>query len=235
MKTIKHRTTKSDAPLVLGLSGPDGAGKTTLQHRVHKALVADGLTVHLGYGYGCFLCRRINRPSGVAGAACAQGAPPNDQSSRQRPAPARRGTFSATAHLLRTTHGHVDALELTGRLLVLRLAAPKSRPRSVILTDRGPLDGLAKHDPPPGSTLARQYLRAAATYDAIVVLDAPGDVLAQRDGEHSPEELEHWRLLYRRWAKIAGTAGAPVTSLDTASQPVDLITDHVLRLVKESA
>jgi hypothetical protein len=39
--------------------------------------------------------------------------------------------------------------------------------------------------------------RVVPTPDAVVVLDAPGELLFQRKGEHTPERLERWRQGYR--------------------------------------
>jgi hypothetical protein len=70
----------------------------------------------------------------------------------------------------------------------------------LVVTDRGPLDGLAKHDPPPRSLAGRWYRRSAGRYRMIVWLDAPAEVLAGRDGEHDPAELAAWRDRFDRWA-----------------------------------
>jgi hypothetical protein len=141
------------------------------------------------------------------------------------PAPTWRERFS---RLLHTLHGHVDAYELALRLMLLRLAALVSTP-AVVVTDRGPLDGLAKHDPRPGSLLARHYLRLASRYDLTVRLDAAADVLAQRDGEHGPDELEGWRVLYRRWADVAAAAGNEVVVADTVARASESIADDIFR------
>jgi adenylate kinase len=220
--------------LVLGFSGPDGAGKTTVLGKVREALQAEGLAVQQSYGYGCIMCRHIDGPSRVTRAAFIRGAALNRQQV-PKPAIGRAGHNRVRAmvtDLLRSAHGHVDALELGGRLFAFRFAAQRWLTGCVLLTDRGPLDGLAKHDPPPGSALARRYVRAATNYDAFLLLDAPADVLAKRDREHSAEQLEHWRLLYRRWATIAGTSGVPVVLINTADKSADTIADYVVRLVK---
>jgi hypothetical protein len=134
------------------------------------------------------------------------------------------------AELLRTVHGYVDAYELVVRLLALRLAATWGT-SAVVVTDRGPLDGLAKHDPPRRSQLARRYLRLASKYDLIVLLDAPADLLAHRDGEHCAEELEHWRALYRRWADVTAAAGNEVLVVDTVGRAPDSIALDLCRIV----
>lgn len=72
----------------------------------------------------------------------------------------------------------------------------------VVLCDRHPLDALVLE--PDGGRLAA---RLAPTPDAVVVLDAPGDVLFARKGEHSPELLERWR---RRYRDVLGPRGATI-------------------------
>jgi hypothetical protein len=91
---------------------------------------------------------------------------------------------------------------------------------------------LAKYDPPPRSLLARHYLRLASRYDLVVLLDAPPAVLAERDGEHCREELEQWRLLYRRWIGRAEANGTQVLVVDTASRQPGAIVSHVVRAVR---
>lgn len=216
---------------VVAICGPDGAGKTTLVRKLRDGLADKGFVVRLGYGYGCILCRRIDRPSGVAGAAAASGPTSRGPSPAGSPATMRRPTWrTRLSHLLHNVHGHVDAYELVVRLMLLRLAALVSTP-AVVVTDRGPLDGLAKHDPPPGSLLAQRYLRLTSRYDLIVLLDAPADLLAQRDGEHGPEELERWRVLYRWWAEVAAAAGGAVVVADTVARAPGSIARDLCRIV----
>jgi hypothetical protein len=203
---------------VIGVSGPDGAGKTAVVHHVRHAFAAEGIRSRLGHCYGCVLCRRLDRPSGVAG-------PAHARSGRVVP-----GWRERISHPLRVLHGHLDATELQVRLLALRVAAGRY-PEAALVTDRGPLDGLAKHDPPPGSRLARRYLRLAARYGLTVLLDAPPEVLARRDGEHDAEELEHWRRLYRCWAGRAVAAGREVIVVDTAATTPGLVARDVVGAV----
>jgi glycosyltransferase involved in cell wall biosynthesis len=63
------------------------------------------------------------------------------------------------------------------------------------------LDGLAKFEPAPGSLAAALFTAAGKRYDLVLLLDAPADLLAIRDGDHSPEELDEWRNRYRAWAR----------------------------------
>jgi len=215
---------------VIGLCGPDGAGKTTVTGKIRDRLADGGVSVHLGYCYGCVLCRRLDRPSGVAGAAATRGRRPGDHAPSAAPSASGRPAWrDRVARRLRAIHGHIDAGELMIRLLALRWAAARTR-TAVVITDRGPLDGLAKHDPPRGSALARRYLRLASRYDLIVLLDAPADVLGQRDDEHTLQELELWRLLYRRCAQEAAAAGTEVFVAD-AQRPPDVTAADVVELI----
>jgi hypothetical protein len=204
---------------------------------LRDSLAADGARVRTAYGYGCVLCRRVDRPSGVPGATVREAAHNGHLPSARTTV--RGGDRTGRARLgraVRTLHGHLDALELEIKLILLRLRARRSPDASwVLLTDRGPLDGLAKHDPPPGSRLARRYLRVAAAYDALVVLDAPAHVLAARDGEHSGEELELWRALFACWAAAADEHGARTSVVDTTERSVPAISADVLRHIGDLA
>ncbi|SCL24169.1 Thymidylate kinase [Micromonospora rhizosphaerae] len=215
--------------IVIGFCGPDGAGKSSLVRELWGNLAESGFAVRRGYGYGCLLCRRFDQPSGIAGAAA--GAVSNgraaDRLSSTTEPPTWRGRL---LRLARRLHGHIDAAELAVRLAALRCTARLTR-SAVVMTDRGPLDGLAKHDPPPGSSLARRYLRLTSRYDILVLLDAPAELLARRDGEHTPEELEHWRLLYRRWACLADALGNRVLVTDTAARTPGSIAVDLRRTV----
>jgi glycosyltransferase involved in cell wall biosynthesis len=105
--------------------------------------------------------------------------------------------------LVSRAHALLDAAELAVRLEWARLRASCAAfplPAAVI-TDRGPLDGLAKFDPPPRSLAAAVFTWLGRRYDLLFLLDAPGSVLASRDGEHSGRELDRSRLRYRHWAR----------------------------------
>lgn len=211
---------------VVAVSGPDGAGKTSLVRKLRDGLADEGLAVRLGYCYGCVVCRRLDRPSGVAGAAFALHSTARGAAVGRPPMSAAATWRERFSRLLRTLHGHVDAYELALRLRLLRLMALVGPP-AVVVTDRGPLDGLAKHDPRPGSLLTRRYLRLASRYDLTVLLDAPAEVLAQRDGEHGLDELDSWRRLYRRWADVAAAAGNEVVAADTVARTCESIADDL--------
>ncbi len=165
---------------VVGVSGPDGAGKSGLVRRLRESLAEDGVAVETTYLYGCVICRRMPEKAGEVALRLSVST--------------RSGAVSRSlARAVRGAHGLVDAAELGLRLgTSVAVAAARGRARSgraVLLTDRSPLDGLAKHGPAPGSLTSRAYRRLAARYDAILLLSAPPDVLALRDGDHDAATL----------------------------------------------
>ncbi len=169
--------------VVIGVSGPDGAGKSGLIRRLRSSLAGDGVPVATTYLYGCVICRRLPRQAA-------------EVTLRLSMSPGRSRARSV-ARWLRAAHGLLDAAELTLRLAVsATLLSVRSGTRSgsgggrpVLLTDRSPLDGLAKHLPGPGSFTARAYRRLVDRYDGILLLSAPPDVLAARDRDHDPAAL----------------------------------------------
>lgn len=167
--------------MVIAVSGPDGSGKSSLVRWLADGLAADGFSVATAYCYGCVMCRRSSdRAAG-----------------RSRSRPDRR------AWVLRC-HAWIDAAELMIRLMAAWGRArlrPGRRPVAVV-TDRGPLDGLAKFGPAPGSLGAALFASASRQYDVVLLLDAPADVLAARDGDHCRRELDEWRLRYQAWARF---------------------------------
>ena len=109
---------------------------------------------------------------------------------------ARRGCGARGAHALG------GAGERAAGLAWASLRARRrahGRPPAVV-TDRGPLDGLAKFGPPPCSLAAALFAWLSRRYDLTLLLDAPPEVLAARDREHSPGELSGWQAAYRSWA-----------------------------------
>ena len=197
------------ATLIIAVSGPDGAGKSSLVADLLPALRSRGLAVTPAYCYGCVFCRRCGRP----GRAAAWGP--------GRPEPA--GIIS----LLSRPHALVDAAELAARLLAARFrakVAARKRPTAVV-TDRGPLDGLAKFDPAPGSWPAVLFTRLGRCYDLTLLLDGRPDILAARDGEHTAIQLTDLRGRYQRWERrLPGVAylGAEARPERVASEALRL-------------
>ena len=180
--------------LVVAVCGPDGSGKSTLTRQLARRLEAHGFSVATAYCFGCVLCRRAPAGRGRARAPATQ-----------------RWSWARRAHAM------VDAAELAARLAWAYLAARRGahgRPPAVV-TDRGPLDGLAKFSPPPSSLTAALFAWLGRRYDLLLLLDAPSQVLAARDREHSPGELGRWRAAYRGWAGWMPSSAR----LDTREQP----------------
>lgn len=193
----------------LGLSGPDGSGKTTQARLLAAALDATGsppLSAHL---YGCVLCRSLPRPMA-------------------RAVGHRTRTRSGLAAAIGAAHGLVDLAEMAVRLLAgeaaSRLRGLRGGRPLPLLTDRSPLDALVKHEPGPNTWTARGYRLLAARYDRILLLDAPAEELAARDGEHSAGELTETRERFARWACHLG---AVVVRLDTSGQTAAAVLERV--------
>lgn len=187
----------------IGFSGPDGSGKSSLARELVSLLHARGVPARVVYLYGCFVCRRW----------------PGGRKSRQG------GAAGGLDRAIRLMHALVDFAELTLRLLFalislwLAALAAHSRERPVLITDRSPLDGLVKFAPRAGSLPERLYRGAAESYEAILVLDAPTDILVMRDADHDADYL----AMRRRAFLTSASRLHNVSSIDTAGEsPVEL-------------
>jgi thymidylate kinase len=161
---------------VVAVLGPDGAGKGTVTAALADSLPVGVTQVYLGD-------RRAQTP-----AAANAGTVPD------RPAAVPGGavrTAREIAFLLRKLAGW------TPSLLRAEVAAWRGH---VVLADRHPLDAVAvrpRRTPVAGAVERFLATRVVPKPDAVVVLDAPGEVLYRRKGEHTPERLEQWRQGYR--------------------------------------
>jgi hypothetical protein len=170
---------------LVGISGVDGSGKTSLTARcVRQCRAAGGRPVAL-HLYGCVLCRRWSGPPPLSPATAAGGA--------------RRLVAAA-----RTLHACLDAGEMTLRLLGAVVTATWRGGACPIITDRSPLDALVKHDPPPRSLAGRWYLGVASRYDTLLWLDGNCETLAERDREHTAEQLAEAQAGFGRWTAGLG-------------------------------
>lgn len=171
------------AIVVVGVSGPDGAGKSSLVAGLGESLRGRGALVGTAYLYGCVVCRHL--PPGAGDAVL------------RRAMSGRSGRVSRSiARGLRAGHAFVDAAELSVRLATSITAVgfrarlrPGRHGPAFLLTDRSPLDGLAKHLHATDSISGRVYRRLAARYRTIFLLCAPPDVLVARDGDHGVATL----------------------------------------------
>jgi thymidylate kinase len=95
-----------------------------------------------------------------------------------------------------------------------------------VVLDRSPLDLLlpgARDDSLGGRITARVLATLAPEADLVVVLDAPGDVMFARKGEHSAEVLEE-----RRQGYLALAGGLPASLVVDATLPPAEVARRVL-------
>ncbi|MFF8933532.1 glycosyltransferase [Streptomyces paradoxus] len=192
-------------PLLVGVSGPDGAGKSSLVARMTTDLRDHGYAVAAQYCYGCVVCRRL----------------PQRIRSRFTASPGKsRSIASGVGLWAGRLHGWVDAAELVTGLAQAAVRArltSRGRPTAVV-TDRGPLDALVKFEPEPSSRLAAAFARLARTYEVTLLLDAEPEVLAERDGVYALGPLARCRDRYRQWAVRLPY----VRPVDAAASPDDV-------------
>jgi thymidylate kinase len=192
---------------VVAILGPDGAGKGTviaeLQSRIPIGLTA----MYLG-------APRRRRPELEAGTNQA-----SDTAGRRVREARSHGSIVESALVLRK---------------ILRVWRPLLRAYAaawcghVVLCDRHPIETLAIR--PDRTRAAAAVERALVRHfiphpDAIVILDAPADVLLSRKQEHPAETLERWR---RSYTEVFGSSGALVVSTsrpleDTVAQVSDFV------------
>lgn len=215
---------------MVGISGPDGSGKSGLVAELLRRFSATDPPVARIYVFGCVMCR--NLPARFAPRAMTR-------RGLDRPKPdTDRVRTSSPGHLivntLRTLHGLVDAGELAVRLWAARRRAESLRSRGpgplgsearvapIVLTDRSPLDGLVKFAPSPGSAIDRAYRRLGKSYGLVILLEAPADVLAQRDLDHGPEVLADMATRFERFRSRLDR----VVRLETANRTLAEVADR---------
>lgn len=192
---------------VVAFVGPDGAGKGTVLEAVEKAIPVAVDVVILGRGSSRYQRKRARILE-------------SDPDARRTPIPRWRQMlepFFVSRTLVRR------AVQLA------RVYAAAWRGR-IVLCDRHPLDALAID--PRRTWLARSLERFVVGRllpwpDRVVLLDAPGEVMFARKGEHSPERLESWRQGYAaalaspdRRATVVPTDGDRDESINIASSVV---------------
>ena len=176
---------------VVAVLGPDGAGKGTVTSALAASLSVGVTQVYLG----------DRRAQTAAAASSSSGSPA--AAPRTGPVQALR----EVVFLLRKLTGWTPAL------VRAEVAAWRGH---VVLADRHPLDAVAvrpRRTPVGGAVERFLALHVVPTPDAVVVLDAPGELLFRRKGEHTPERLEQWRQGYRdrlvpRGATLVDATGA---------------------------
>ncbi|MEU9859996.1 glycosyltransferase family 4 protein [Streptomyces sp. NPDC047971] len=201
-------------PLMVAVSGPDGTAGPALVRRVAGLLRERGLTVATTRGHGCFLCRRLIAPPRVRD---------TEETTVRRPdGPVRGGPRARRAHAL------LEAVELSVRTGTLRRRL-WGRP-SIVLTDRGPLDGPVTFGLPPGGPAARLFVRAAGRYDLTLLVENAPATPRRGTFEQATAQPEIRWARYRAWAsRMPG-----VVRLDGGRAP-SLVAAEALERVFDSA
>jgi thymidylate kinase len=170
---------------VVAVLGPDGAGKGSVIAALRRQIQAAVTPVYLGHGETSRAEYR-RRPA----------APPGARAVRLRAGV--RAVLGLLPHAARDVQHRVRrAVRMAARTWAAYLYAWRG---DIVLCDRHPLEALAVHagDRSAAATVERLMLRRLVPWpDAVVLLDAPGDVLYARKGEHSPAVLDGWRGAYR--------------------------------------
>lgn len=190
---------------VIAVLGPDGAGKSTTIGQCVAALPVAVVVKYLGLGGGR---SAPVKPVDEAGSQAVDHPPVAQQPVDQPPLP---NPVRECAYLTR------NAFRWWGRLGSAYATAWTGRP---VLCDRHPLELMAikPRRTPAGARLERILFDVITPKpDAIVLLDAPGEVMFARKGEHDPVSLERQRQALRstflpRGAAIISTDGDAHTS-----------------------
>jgi hypothetical protein len=169
---------------VIGVSGADGAGKSTVTHIAAAYAESRGCAVRVIHPYGCLLCR--NAAGGSSTAAHAR---------------------SSRTSLV---HAWIDAGELgvrllTGRALVRLARHFRHNAEGLLLTDRSPLDTLVKFNLPLTRLPSRWLVHTANGYDRIMYLHGPAELLASRDGEHAADLISDLQERFARRSLVIAT------------------------------
>lgn len=182
--------TTSRGVLLVAVSGPDGAGLSSLVRRLATLLGERGVHVVTAQGHGCFLCRRFPVPPRVR-----EEGEPGERWARRASDPERRGS------LPRRAHAFLHATELAVRITAARLTATlRARGRqAVVLTDRGPLDGLVTFGP-PASSAAALFRRLAGRYALTLLVETGADTLLGRGRQVLAGSPAASRARYRSWS-----------------------------------
>jgi thymidylate kinase len=189
---------------VIALLGPDGAGKGSVITQLRAEIPVEVTAIYMGNGEASSAGRRAGTRRARmlrAAAALLPAGPRLAQYRLRRALRAARRAWVAHAHAWRG---------------------------DVVLCDRHPLEALALE--PDAGGLGGRVGRLVPWPDEIVVLDAPGELLFTRKGEHTPERLEQWRRAYQSTFEPLGASIVPTTGdLTTSVAAVSAIVWRALR------
>ncbi|KOG35997.1 MULTISPECIES: glycosyltransferase family 4 protein [Streptomyces] len=216
--------TAARGPLLVAVSGPADADRSALVGRLAALLRERGLAVVVVRGHGCLLCRRLPVRTRVRDA----GEPGGDGWARRATDPERRGSAP------RRVHAFLEAAGLAARIAVAgTVARKKARTRggrAVVVTERGPLDGLVTFDPPAASGAAGAFRRIAGRYHLTLLVDTGPDRPRGRDradaAGHPAPSWARYRDWSRRLPRIARLDGERAPSL-VAGAAVERIVDAI--------
>jgi hypothetical protein len=196
---------------VIAVLGPDGAGKSTTIRQCAKQLPIGVSLAYLGLGRG----GRSDAPSAAKPVIGLPAAPAKHAPAAGRgPNPVRE-----SAYLMR------NALRWWSRLASAYATAWTGRP---VICDRHPIELMAIRPERTrmGSWVERWLFEVMTPEpDAVVLLDAPGEVMFARKGEYDIATLEQRREAFRqvflpRGATLIATDGQPSRSAATLADVV---------------
>ncbi|MFF8839371.1 glycosyltransferase [Streptomyces sp. NPDC015130] len=211
--------------VLVAVSGPDGAGTSALVRRLATLLRERSVPVVTAPCHGCFLCRRFPVPPRVRDTG-----EPGERWARRASDPERRGS------LVRRAHASLDAAESAVRITaaLLTAAARAHGRQAVVLTDRGPLDGLATFDPPASSVGARAFRRIAERYGLTLLVETGPETPPGHGRREFPNPPAARWYRYRSWSvrlpRVARLDGGRAPSLIAATA-----LEQVLDTVRERA
>lgn len=193
--------------MTVALLAPDGAGKTTLARELAREPIIQARPIYMG----------LNSDTSNVGLPTTRWL--------KRLLDSRNGKRGPGPVLLKKLHGGSRLAEQWCRYAVAFYHKLRGR---LVVFDRHPFEeGFNGHARTLGKRLRRWLLAAGCpTPDLVVVLDAPGDVLYQRKGEHNPEWLERQRL------SLLGLRGqVPDTVVVDATRELSWVRNEVIALI----